>query len=122
MSIYDKAQKLAAKLIPKFANPDSLVFEEEASVPDGYGGYSTTWATKFTCQGAVLPLSGGEQLKAMQLNEESTHKAYVQVSSGTPLAIDRLSFKGKTYNITNVLNIAEADAVYTVMLKSGVVT
>ena len=107
MSIYDNAKALAARLIPRFANPDTLVFQERASVSDGMGGTVTSWSTKFSCEGAVLPLSASE-------------KAYVQATSGTPTADDRLLFKGSFYNVTGVLNITEADAVYVVFLAKGV--
>lgn len=121
-TIYDKAQALSDKLITKFANPDTLSFEEKTSVSDGMGGTTTTWAEKFNCISAVIPLNGQEVLRSMQLNEESTHKAFIKVTDGTPSATDRLVFKGSTYNITTVLNLAEADATYKVMLKKGVVT
>lgn len=106
----------------KFKNPNQLTFEEETRVSDGMGGYTHTWAIKFVCDGAVIPLNASEVLTSMQLQDESTHKAYIEVSSGTPTINDRLQFKGKTYNVTGVLNLAEADAMYTVFLKSGVVT
>lgn len=120
MSIYNNAISLAARLIPRFANPDTLVFQERASVSDGMGGTVTSWSTKFSCEGAVLPLSASEKLEAMKLGEETSEKAYVQFSSGTPTADDRLLFKGSIYNVTGVLNIAEADAVYVVFLAKGV--
>ena len=122
MSIYDNSTALAKKLMAKFKNPSQLIFEQQTKVSDGMGGYTHSWATKFVCDGAVIPLNSAEQLTAMQLQDESTHKAYIEVSSGTPTTNDRLQFKGVTYNITGVLNIAEADAMYTVFLKSGVVT
>lgn len=120
MSIYDSSKALASKLIGKFKNPNQLEFQESVSIDDGMGGVDETWTTKFICDGAVLPLSAAETLRAMQLNEESTHKAYIEVLSGTPTHKDRLFFKGVYYNITGVLNIGEADAVYTVLLKKGV--
>ena len=122
MSIYDNSKPLATKLMAKFKNPSELTFEEETKVSDGLGGYTHTWATKFVCDGAVIPLNSSELLTSMQLQDESTHKAHIEVASGTPTTNDRLQFKGVTYNITGVLNIAESDAMYTVFLKSGVVT
>ena len=125
MSIYDSSKALASKLIGKFKNPNQLEFQESESIDDGMGGVDETWTTKFICDGAVLtkggvPASLMEKMVAMQLTEITTHVAYIEVESGTPTHKDRLFFKGVYYNITGVLNIGEADAVYTVLLKKGV--
>ena len=122
MSIYDNSKALASKLMAKFKNPSQLTFEEQTKTSDGMGGFTSTWETKFVCYGSVIPLNSAEQLTAMKLQDESTHKAYIEVASGIPTTRNRLQFKSKTYNITGVVNIAEADAVYVVFLKSGVVT
>jgi len=121
MSIYDSSKKLAGKLITKFANPNTLEFSSQVLVSDGMGGSVLTWADKFSCEGAVIPLSSGELLRSMQLKDESTHKAYIQHTSGTPLVTDKLTFGGVVYNVTGSLNVASADAVWTVFLKSGVI-
>lgn len=120
MSIYNTAISTASKLIDKFANPDTLTFKEYTRVSDGGGGFVSTTSTKFTARGVVLPLTSAEKLRSMQLQDESTHKAYIKKSAGTPTTDDFLTFKGTDYNITGVLNIAEADAAYVVFLSSGV--
>lgn len=122
MSIYDVARSLAPKLIGKFKNENLLTIEEMVLVSDGMGGSTKTWQTKFTCYAPVLPLNSAEQLRAMQLNDESTHKTYIKYTDGTPNAQDRLSFRGEVYNIAGVLNLSEAYAVWVVFLKKGVVT
>ena len=121
MSIYDSSKKLATKLVTKFANPNTLVFSSEVMTSDGMGGSTLAWALNFSCNGAVIPLTSAETLRSMQLKDESTHKAYIEHSSGTPLTTDKLVFNGVTYNVTGALNSATADALWIVFLKAGVV-
>lgn len=124
MSIYDSSVKLAIKLIDNFKNPNSkLKYQEQVSTSDGMGGASKAWVDTFECDVAMLPISGNERLAAMKLNSEVTHKAYILfVGSAAPKASGRVIFKGDTYNIKAVINIAEANAAWKLDLKSGVVT
>lgn len=122
MSIYDKARKLAPKLIAKFKNDSIITVQEKNRVSDGMGGFDSTWVTKFTCDGAILPVSANEQARSMQLNQETTHKLFINFTAGTPTADDRIEFDGRIFNINSVIATAEAKAVYVLMLKEGVAT
>ncbi len=123
MSIYDDSVTLAIDLINEFKNPHSkMTYQEYQSVPDGVGGISGMWVDQFECDVAMIPASANERMSAMQLNSEVTHHAYIVYADGTPDSSGRVIFKGIEYNVKSAINIAEANSVWKIGLKSGVVT
>lgn len=121
MSIYNRSVKLAIKLIDTFKNPKSkLIYQEFQSVLDEIGGTSGMFVTVFEADVAIIPLNGSERLSAMKVSSVVRNKAYILHSSGTPKANGRALFDGKEYSINAVINVAEASAVWEILLSEGV--
>ena len=80
-----------------------LTIQSETKLADDGGGYTLGWADVVTVWGAIKPLSGGEQLRAMQLQDKVSHRIRIRHRSGvTPK--QRLLFGSRAFQIRAVLN------------------
>ncbi|KKL17335.1 hypothetical protein LCGC14_2486610 [marine sediment metagenome] len=69
---------------------------------------AVTWSDLVTVWGAVLPQSGREFYRAMQVNAEVTHLVSIRYRSDVD-ETNRLVVGGRTLDITSVVNVDEAD-------------
>ena len=119
MTIYDSSGALATKLIAKFMNEHKLSVEREIIISDGIGGGSSIWAEVYSdIDCAFIPLSGQERLELARLNHSATHNVYI-LPQITITEKDRIIFRGKRYDIRNIKNVAEGDAVLILSVDSG---
>ena len=51
-----------------------IVIEKPSRVPDGMGGFSTTWAAAATVWAAVTPLNATERLENLRAGVSITHR------------------------------------------------
>jgi SPP1 family predicted phage head-tail adaptor len=83
-----------------------IVFQEQAGVPDGAGGFTSVWqdiAADAEVAAAVYGLSGGEQLHHRQLQSTATHKMVIRYRADIMPGI-RVLKEGVAYNILSALD------------------
>jgi len=92
-----------------------VTFERQTRVPDGAGGWTEAWTAERTCWAKVVPLSGRERLRAMQLEHPVSHRITVRYGGavagyhrdGAPRR--RIDFKGRKLKIVAIVNLEEAN-------------
>jgi len=83
-----------------------IAIQGETSIPDGMGGFTTTWAAitgMASVPAAIWPLSAKESLDAMKLELTVTHKIRIRYRSGITAA-NRILFGSRTFNIISMIN------------------
>lgn len=99
-----------------------VVIQAENATPDGAGGFSDPWASPTvvaTVWASVVPLSGSEQFRGMQLEDKITHKITMRYRAGVT-AKNRIVFGTRPFNIRVVRNIDERDRWLELMCEEGV--
>lgn len=89
---------------------ERIVIERKARAADGMGGYSETWATEATVWAMWKPLSGSERYQAMRISPEVRVTTVIRFQgdvNGAPYfsAGDRVTARGRTYNIEAVVDV-----------------
>jgi SPP1 family predicted phage head-tail adaptor len=79
---------------------DDVVIQRSTTVPNGIGGFVTTWTDHLAIKGKMRPLSGKEQLSADKQTIFATHKLYCALADITE--IDRVVFDGDIFEIKNI--------------------
>lgn len=98
-----------------------VTVQSEEKTPDGMGGYSLSWTDGATFWARIEPISGREQLQAMQLQENITHRIHCRertdVSAGK-----RLKFGSRVFNVRAAFDIHERGRYLEIMAEEGVAT
>lgn len=94
--------------------------QTETEVTDDYGGRTRSWSDSATVWMRIQPFSGDERIFGMQINGRVTHKITMRYTGLTQK--DRISHKGKIYNIRAILNEESRDRKLVVMVEEGVAT
>ncbi len=100
-----------------------IALQEVANAVDAGGGHGRTWTTTKEVWAEIKPLSGREQLHAMQLEDAITHRITIRYDSGTiPTTKWRVLFGTRTFYIRSVLNIDERSKFLVMLADEGVGT
>ncbi len=101
----------------------SIALQEVANAVDAGGGHARTWSTTATVPAEIKPLSGREQLHAMQLEDAVTHRITIRYRSDViPTTKWRVLFGTRTFNIRSVLNVDERNKFLIMLADEGVGT
>ena len=88
-------------------NPGNLrhrvTFQSLTTADDGYGGTVETWGDTATVWASVEPLSGFERIQAMQVSPRLSHRVVMRYRADVD-AGDRLSYDGRVFDITAVID------------------
>jgi SPP1 family predicted phage head-tail adaptor len=76
-----------------------VTFQTRSDTSDGAGGVTSTWGSPQTVWAEVLPLSGSEQLRAMQLEEQVTHRVITRSGAASISNSMRMTFDSRTFNV-----------------------
>ena len=101
-----------------------LTIQAENPSADAAGGQADPWAspvTVATVWGRVEPLTGGERLRAMQLEDRVTHRVTIRYRDAIT-AKQRLVFGQRVFNIRAVLNLGERSRWLELLCEEGVAT
>lgn len=113
------------KLAGAAALSESVIFEAEGEVPDGYGGFETDWLERHICRAAMTYHRGGEAVEAARLQGQALYKVRIRSCAAaraiTPAYRMRDARRGTDYNIREVDAISDRAWVY-IVAESGVAT
>lgn len=86
---------------------------------DALGGPTESWATLATVWASIEPFTGREYFQFDKTNGTTTHRIKVRYSSDiasmTPK--DRITYSGRTFNISSIINLQEANEVLEIMAE-----
>lgn len=104
---------------------ERIAIDRQHEVPDGYGGFSLTWAEHHVCAAQMIYHRGGEAVEAARLRGQSIYKfrirSCIAARAITPDMRLRDVRRGEIYNIREVDAISDRDWVY-IVAESGVAT
>lgn len=98
-----------------------LTLEQELPSADGGGGYALAWTTVATTWAAIQPITGGEQLAAMQLASPVTHRVVIRYRPGVSAGM-RAKLGARLFNIRAVIDRAESKRYLELLCEEGVAT
>lgn len=102
----------------KLRNP--IEIQQLTNTPDGQGGFNTTWATIYpNVMAKIKPVSGGERMRAMQLNATISHRIFLRYIDGIKPAM-RVKFGDRLFQIRLPLNLEERDRWLELHCEEGV--
>ncbi len=101
-----------------------LVIQAGQAASDGGGGQSDPWADPVivaTVWGKVEPLTGGERLRAMQIEDRLSHRIVIRYRPGITPAM-RIVFGSRVFNIRAAINHEERGRFLELLCEEGVAT
>lgn len=98
---------------------NSIEIQELTNTPDGGGGFSTTWTTIHTISAMIKPVSGGERMRAMQLNATISHRIFLRYIEGIKPTM-RVKFGDRLFQIRLPLNLEERNRWLELHCEEGV--
>lgn len=99
-----------------------VTIEAENGTADGAGGLTNPWANPIqvaTVWAKISPLNGGEQLRAMQLEDRVSHRIRMRYRADVT-AQHRLRLGTRAFNIRSILNDGERNRWLTILAEEGV--
>ena len=99
---------------------NSIEIQQPTNTPDGQGGHVTTWLTIHpNIMSKIVPVSGGERMRAMQLNATITHRVFLRYIAGIEANM-RVKFGDRLFQIRLPLNLEERDRWLELHCEEGV--
>jgi SPP1 family predicted phage head-tail adaptor len=94
-------------------NPGKLrhrvTYQTLQAVRDKLGGQAETWETAFTAPANVVPLSARERESAARVDAPASPRVEMRYRADVTAA-GRLLYNGRTFGITEVINVRERNA------------
>jgi|SRR5579883_384234 len=82
-----------------------VTLQSVSETPDSFGQPQETWSNVGTFWSYVKPLTGRELVQAKQIHALTTHSITLRYQPSTSFkATQRLIYKGRTFNLLQVLN------------------
>lgn len=97
-----------------------LVIEEATETRDAHGQAVSTWSTLAIVDGSLEPLNGREFIASAQVQAEVTARARIRYLEGVTAKM-RISFEGKIYAITAVIDRELKHRDLELLLAEGVI-
>ncbi len=100
---------------------NSIQLQQVSRVPNGSGGFTTTWTTYATVKAMMKPISGSERLHAMKNDSQVRLRAVIRYRSDVQ-ADDRVYYphRDEAMNITAVMDLEERHRWLQLDLEEGV--
>ena len=96
-----------------------ISIERASEIPDGAGGFETTWSEIGTAWAWFKTMSGNERLYGMQLENPVTHKIYIRYRTDIDER-DRIVYQGRYFNIRALLDLEELRRYIEITAEEGV--
>lgn len=98
-----------------------ITIQAKSQSSDGAGGFTDSWAQSHQAWAYVAPTTGFERWRGEQMETPVTHKFVMNYQTGITTA-HRISYDSRVFNITEVLNIDEADVILELQAVEGAAT
>ena len=95
-----------------------ITIQSKTMTTDDYGGHVETWADFSKAWAWIWPLKGRELYAAQAAQSETTVKFNIRWIAGLNESM-RISYNGKYYDITGLIDIGERHVEYDIMAKTG---
>jgi SPP1 family predicted phage head-tail adaptor len=95
--------------------------QQKNNVADGGGGLTTTWVKTADIWCYIRPISGTQRLENMRRNSSISHEVITRYSSNIS-TLNRLLFRGMSYNIEAVWSPDEKQEYLHILATEGVAT
>lgn len=101
-----------------------IVIQRKTQAADGMGGFTETWSAGDSVWAMWKPMSGAERVQAMRITPSVAVRAVIRFRgdvNGAPYysAADRVQYRGRTYNITAVIDVDDAGEWLELLLTEG---
>jgi len=83
-----------------------VTIQNKVTLPDGYGGVTSTWQDVATVWASVEPLNGRELYAAQQVKAELTHRIRIRYMSGIKPEM-RIVFDNRSFDIEAIIDPEE---------------
>lgn len=83
-----------------------VTIQNKVTLPDGYGGVTSTWQDVATVWASVEPLNGRELYAAQQVKAELSHRVRIRYMSGIKPEM-RIAFDNRTFEIEAIIDPEE---------------
>ena len=100
---------------------DRIKLQAITQTTDGQGGYTDAWTDVATVWASIEQKSQQEAYYAMQMESPATHRFTMRFLIGITTK-HRVAFGTRTFNITRVNNVQEANAFLEIDAVEGVAT
>lgn len=81
----------------------TITIQSKTITTDTFGGTVETWSDVASVAASVEPLQGRELASAQTVNAETTTRITIRYRAGV-IPANRITFEGKFYNITSVID------------------
>ena len=101
-----------------------ITIQRKTQAADGMGGWTETWSAGDDVWAMWKPLSGSERVQAMRVSPSLSVRAVIRFrgdAEGAPYytAADRVVYRGRTYDISAVIDVDDAGEWLELMLIEG---
>lgn len=95
-----------------------ITLQSASDMPDNGGGITRSWEDMDTVWAEILPLSGKETLRQLQLQSVVTHRITIRYRNDVNAAM-RLATGGRVFVIRAVINPGERDEVLELLTEEN---
>jgi SPP1 family predicted phage head-tail adaptor len=95
-----------------------ILIQYPTKVPDGQGGFITTWVNAATVYAQISPVTAREQVWGMQTVMTISHTITIRYRSVLK-ASWRIKFGDRFFNIVSIINVDEANDYLQIMCKEA---
>lgn len=101
-----------------------ITIQSKTQVSDSMGGWTETWSAGTAVWAMWKPMSGNERVQAMRIQPGLSVRAVIRFrgnAQGAPYysAADRVVYRGRTYNITAIVDVDDAGEWLELFLTEG---
>lgn len=95
-----------------------ITLQSPSDLPDEGGGVIRGWEDVDTVWAEILPISGGEMLRQLQLQSVVTHRVTIRYRDGVSTAM-RVAMGARTFAIRAVINPSERNEVLELLAEEN---
>jgi len=95
-----------------------ITLQYQTKVPDGLGGFTTTWTDAATVWAAIWPVSANEQVQANATTMVISHRIRIRYRSVLKPSW-RIKYGDKYFSIVSIINPNQAGRILDIMCKEA---
>lgn len=83
-----------------------IILQEKVQTPDGMGGHTEAWSTKYETWAAIWPVSAKETRENMRVEANVSHNIRIRFRPGVTSSMI-IIFGTRTFEIKGIVNVGE---------------